>query len=171
MKKSRKKFTIDTLFNERLKFFLIKLNIKRKLFCESIGISTGYLTMILNGQRGPSAELIAGLFIHYGDYLDWLLTGKNDPFTNENLSKDESPANFSGDMIYLKKIYNSNDIDLIDIIHKTLKALTFSVQRENIISVQNKKINEIEKQLDFIIRKLSLIGREKDDKPAQAAGG
>jgi hypothetical protein len=36
--------------------------------------------MILTGKRGPSAELIAGLHIHYREYLAWLLTGEDTPF-------------------------------------------------------------------------------------------
>jgi len=33
--------------------------------------------MIISGRRGPSAELIAGLHIHYSKYLTWILTGEN----------------------------------------------------------------------------------------------
>ncbi len=32
--------------------------------------------MVITGKRGPSAEMIAGLFVNYSDYLGWLLTGK-----------------------------------------------------------------------------------------------
>ncbi len=40
--------------------------------------------MILSGKRGPSADLIAGLYIHYREYMDWLITGTepvNDPLS------------------------------------------------------------------------------------------
>lgn len=32
--------------------------------------------MILNGKRGPSADLIAGIYLHYSDHMTWLLTGE-----------------------------------------------------------------------------------------------
>lgn len=47
-------------------------------FSNKIGISQSYLSAILKGKRGASAELIAGLYIHYRKYLSWLLTGESE---------------------------------------------------------------------------------------------
>ena len=38
--------------------------------------------MILGEKRGPSAELISGIYLHYGEYLHWLLTGIDRPPVN-----------------------------------------------------------------------------------------
>ena len=74
---SRKKYTIEHFFYKRLKI-LIKneLKISQKAFADKIGISPNYLSFVLSGKRGASAELIAGLFIHYGKYANYVLTGK-----------------------------------------------------------------------------------------------
>jgi len=73
---SRKKSTIDDLFSERLKTLIEDtLVVSQKYFAEKIGISESYISAILKKRRGLSAELIVGLYIHYSQYLDWLLTG------------------------------------------------------------------------------------------------
>lgn len=76
---SRKKITIDKFFSDRLKTLLKDhLDITQAELSSKVGISQGYLSMVLKGMRGASAELIAGLHIHYGEYLDWLLTGEGE---------------------------------------------------------------------------------------------
>ncbi len=75
---SRKKLTIDKLFNSRLKELIDnRLKISQSEFANKIGISQGYLSMVLSKRRGPSSELIAGLFLNYSNYLPWLLTGED----------------------------------------------------------------------------------------------
>jgi len=76
---SIKKSTIDNLFSERLKIFIKDiLNVKQKNFAEKVGISESYISAILKKDRGISAELIIGLYIHYREYFNWLLTGKGE---------------------------------------------------------------------------------------------
>ena len=71
---SRKKSTIDELFSNRLRELIEKrLNITQIEFAKNIGITTGYLSMVVTGKRGPSAELIAGIYINYSEHLSWLL--------------------------------------------------------------------------------------------------
>jgi len=78
---SSKKLTIENNFPERLKVLIKeRLNITQTAFCIKIGISQGYLSMVLSGERGPSAELIAGLYYHYSKYLHWILTGESPGF-------------------------------------------------------------------------------------------
>ena len=75
---SSKKVTIDKLFFKRLKTFIENdLKITKQEFSTKVGISHGYLSMILSGKRGPSAELIAGIFINYRNKLHYLLTGED----------------------------------------------------------------------------------------------
>lgn len=85
-----KKLTIDNNFSDRLKTLLQdKIKIKQTDFCKRVGITQGYFSMILSGKRGPSADLIAGLYLNYSEYLTWLLTGeeKKEPTTSENITK------------------------------------------------------------------------------------
>ena len=80
---SRKKNIIDPDFSLRLKEFISdRLKLSQAAFADKIGLSKGYLSQILSGKSGPSAELIIGIYLNYGDYLGWLLTGKEGKFTN-----------------------------------------------------------------------------------------
>ena len=72
-----KKITKDILFSNRLRAMIKnKLDLTQVEFCKSIGITQGYLSMVLAGKRGPSADLIIGIFLNYSEYLFWLLTGE-----------------------------------------------------------------------------------------------
>ena len=74
---SNKNSTIDNLFSKRLRCLIEdKLKIKQIEFAKLIGITPGYLSMVVTGKRGPSAELIAGIYIHYSEHLNWLLNVK-----------------------------------------------------------------------------------------------
>lgn len=74
---SRKKCTIDDLFSTRLKSLIEDtLKISQVCFANKVGISQSYLSAILKKKRGLSAELIIGLYLHYREYLDWLLAGE-----------------------------------------------------------------------------------------------
>ena len=75
---SRKKLNRFNNFSKRLNQLLKKtLKITQKEFCDKVGISEAYLSMILNKKVGPSAELIAGIFLNYNEYLHCLLTGED----------------------------------------------------------------------------------------------
>ena len=75
---SSKKTTIDDKFADRLRELIEeKLKIKHTDFAKKIGITSGYVSMVVTKKRGPSAELIAGVFIHYSEHLSWLLTGEH----------------------------------------------------------------------------------------------
>jgi hypothetical protein len=51
---------------------------------------------------------------------------------------------------YLKEIYDYRDPDIINAIHQNLKTFVRTVQREKTISIQNRKIIDLEKRLDKI---------------------
>lgn len=74
-----KKLTKDSDFSDRFRS-LIKDRLKttQASFCKKHGITSGYLSMILSGKRGPSADLIATIYIHYREHMTWLLTGKEE---------------------------------------------------------------------------------------------
>ncbi|WP_051283880.1 helix-turn-helix transcriptional regulator [Desulforegula conservatrix] len=73
---------IDTIvgegsFSERLRTLIKeRLNISQTEFCEKLGLTPGYLSMIIKGKRGPSADLISGVYLHYRDHFHWLITGE-----------------------------------------------------------------------------------------------
>jgi len=74
---SMKKITKDILFSKRLRVLIKnKLDLTQVEFCKGVGITQGYLSMVLGGKRGPSADLIIGIFLNYSEYLFWLLTGE-----------------------------------------------------------------------------------------------
>mgnify|MGYP000860173731 FL=1 len=71
---SSKKTTIDETFPDRLRELIeLKLGVTQGEFAKKIGITTGYVSMVVTGKRGPSAEMIAGIFVNYSEYLPWLL--------------------------------------------------------------------------------------------------
>lgn len=84
---SSKKTTIDGGFPERLRELIEKrLGVTQGEFAKKIGITTGYVSMVVTGKRGPSAEMIAGIFVNYGEHLPWLL---NQPSNDrEELRRD-----------------------------------------------------------------------------------
>ena len=71
---SSRKTTIDGKFHERLREVIEKkLGVTQGEFAKKIGITTGYVSMVVTGKRGPSAEMIAGIFVNYSEHLPWLL--------------------------------------------------------------------------------------------------
>jgi transcriptional regulator with XRE-family HTH domain len=73
---SSKKSTIDKKFAERLVELIDeRLRISRTKFAKNVNITSGYLSMITTGKRGPSADLLAGIFLNYSEHFEWLLTG------------------------------------------------------------------------------------------------
>ena len=75
---SRKKSTIDDFFSKRLRALIDNIGVSQVVFSKNIGISQSYLSAVLKGKRGASAELIAGLYIYYSEYMYWLLTGEGE---------------------------------------------------------------------------------------------
>jgi transcriptional regulator with XRE-family HTH domain len=74
---SREKLNIVNNFSERLKVLIKReLKISQVEFAKKIGTSEGYVSGIINQGKGPSADIIAGIFLNYGEHLNWLLTGK-----------------------------------------------------------------------------------------------
>ncbi|MGD9161344.1 MAG: helix-turn-helix transcriptional regulator [Desulfobacteraceae bacterium] len=114
--------------------------------------------------------------------------GENDPGNPKNEGDTETTYNidtlnetpdgsFGKDVECLREIYNYGDYGIISAIHQNLKTLSRTVQREKMIETQNIEIHklksenaEILKRLEQLEQKLSANGREKDYKPAKAAG-
>lgn len=86
---SRKNLSLDNSFSERLRVLIKeKLNISQVKFSNKIGISDGYLSMVLANKRGPSSEMIVGIFLNYREYMHWLITGEDENIESVNRSID-----------------------------------------------------------------------------------
>lgn len=71
------KYTISNNFSDRLKLLIkSKLGLSQKAFSEETGIAESFLSNVIKGRSGPSADMIASIYLHYSEYLDWLLTGE-----------------------------------------------------------------------------------------------
>lgn len=70
-------------FGERLGRFIEEdSGLSQNKFAEKLGVSQAYVSMIIDGKKNPSSELIAALFVNYGDKLFFLLTGNSEPSHN-----------------------------------------------------------------------------------------
>ncbi len=125
---SRKKLTIDKLFSDRLRILIKeKLDISQVEFCNKIGITEGYLSMMLSGKRGASAEVIAGLFLNYREYLEWLLTGRKKTIpevTDEDFEINEL-------LLSAKRILKSGNKLAADSLATNIRFLEQSVEPES----------------------------------------
>jgi len=100
---SSHKLNIDDKFPERLREFIKnRLKLTQGDFAKKVGITAGYLSMVITGKSGPSAELIAGLCIHYNEYVSWILKGED---VDKTKKKIESNA------LRLSKIEILNEIE------------------------------------------------------------
>lgn len=124
---SRKKSSIDDLFSERLKTFIEDiLKVKQKFFAEKVGISRSYISSILNKNRGLSAELIIGLYIHYREYFHWLLTGE------EEMPRQGSESDAS---IYNKVGDTEEDPEIVELVAMAKKVLKSGSDRADTLTV------------------------------------
>lgn len=184
---SRKKSTIDELFSERLKILIEdKLKVSQIYFANKIGISQSYLSAVLKNIRGSSAELIAGLYIHYREYLDWLLTGEGEMIRGDKkgslYNKVGIPvihiaapgAEYNADMddfgraaTGLKEIFDSGDPVLIPAIQANIHAFQISVRREAHIQEQTKEISDLKKRMESLEKQMKEGDRRKGERRLQ----
>lgn len=166
---SSKKFIIWNLFSKRLKDLIkSRLKISQKTFSDIVGVSENYLSMVLNEKSGPSADMIAGIYLHYNDYLEWLLTGDE---TRTALLKateamprygdaGDHRCEFCGDMPdeikklckTLKEIVDSKHPVIVPALLSNLEAFKYSVDKErkqdDDIQKLKDKVRHLEKLLD-----------------------
>jgi hypothetical protein len=177
---SSKKTTIDIFFSSRLKTLINNiLNIKRGDFCNKTGISKGYLGMILTNKRGPSAELIIGLFIHYRYYLDWLLTGDGDPYNIVDQSAPSTLSNSSKtpaadplqEVLNMARHVLASGTDHAGSLASNIKLAFNAIQDNQDKKLLEEKCDKALNELEQIKQQISL-GREKEENStaAQAVG-
>lgn len=139
---SRKKSTIDDFFSKRLRALIDNLGVSQVLFSKNIGISQSYLSAVLKGKRGASAELIAGLYIYYSEYMYWLLTGEGEMTKTPEIEsgvaeappiyKEEKPAEDEPDHELKNKLIQTQD--------KLISQMELIRQLENRLAETEKKL-------------------------------
>ncbi|MCK9362097.1 MAG: helix-turn-helix domain-containing protein [Syntrophales bacterium] len=147
------------IFSSKLKL-LIKyhLKISQKAFAKQINVEESYLSMVLNEKSGPSADMIAGLYFHYAEYLDWLLSDEN-PTTVKikvNNSTDPSPphpcAGLEEYCSQFKNVLLSDNKVIRDAFLSNLKAFNYSINKEK---EQDEKIKRQDENIDDLRAELN----------------
>ncbi len=151
---SRKKSTIDDLFPKRLKALIEnKLMITQLKFSKKIGISQSYLSAVLKNKRGASAELMTGLYMHYREYLYWLLTGK-DEIPDKDLELDKNPE-ISELLEGARRVLTSGNQVAVDALERNIRHYDHAIKTE-------KRLKEMESEIS--IMKSQLSGTVQEDR-------
>lgn len=166
----KKKITISKLFPDRLKSLIKKeLKISQEEFAETVGIAPNYLSMILTKKSGPSAQLIAGLFLHYSEYLPWLLSEGDDVYNKDRktdlVAEGDDPA-LAGDLALARKILMSGT--------PYGPALHFNILQFNAGLEAEKKaaeVDQLQRDVAELKAQFSAIEREKSEKEARIRAG
>lgn len=144
---SSKKIIILNIFSERLNELIkIRLHISQKAFAKNIGITANYLSMVLNGKSGPSADMIAGIYIHYNGYLNWLLTG-NQP-EHAIAPTFDCPNDFIRELCKdIIDIFTSDNKGVKDALRQNIKEFRESIQKDKDLKELKERIGHVEIQL------------------------
>jgi transcriptional regulator with XRE-family HTH domain len=79
--------------SDRFRIILNELNINQTEFAEEIGVSFGYINMVVNGRRSSISQRLARLIEElYGYSDDWLLDGFGEKKAN-SLNKNSIQHN------------------------------------------------------------------------------
>jgi hypothetical protein len=108
--------------------------------------------MVLNGKSGPSADMIAGLYLHYSEYLEWLLTGNTTQQAEPTLDCcDELTRRICEDVI---KIFKSDNKDVKDALHQNIKEFKRSIEKDS----ELRELKETVKRMDLNLKVLMEAG-------------
>ncbi|GAB2900682.1 hypothetical protein GCM10027046_32110 [Uliginosibacterium flavum] len=66
---------LDAL-GERLGLMLMGLQVSQAEIAHRLGMSSGFVSDVVRGQKKPGSEFLFGLRTHFGVSIDWLLTGE-----------------------------------------------------------------------------------------------
>lgn len=153
---SRKKLNRFNYFAKRLNQLLKNtLNITQKEFCDKVGISEAYLSMILNKKVGPSAELIAGIFLNYNEHLHYLLTGEENS-REIKIAEQEIP-------------YGENKGEITKLLKMTTEVLTSDTGYSQSLALNIHSFHQaVTDSHDFETR-LKALEKKESGKPRKAA--
>jgi transcriptional regulator with XRE-family HTH domain len=150
---SSEKIIILNMFSKRLKELIkSRLKITQKAFADKIGVDEGYLSMVLHGKSGPSADMIAGIFLEYGEHLNWLLTGQWPCAAPEVADERECICSTFSDEIKkacrdVKEILDSDDQVAALALRTNIAAFKDSVERKEEIRKLKEEVKNLKKIL------------------------
>jgi hypothetical protein len=159
---SSNKYIILNIFSKRLEFLIkSRLKISQKAFADKIGVAENYLSMVLNEKSGPSADMISGIYLHYNECLEWLLTGSETriaaPGTAEAMPEfvheGVHPCKFCGEMTEdikalcerVKKIIESRHRSAVPALLSNITAFEDSVKQDEDLRNLKEKVRHLEK--------------------------
>ena len=170
---SRKKFTIDNIVFIRLKSLIEYLGISQAQFANNIGITQGYLSMILKGKRGASAELLAGLYNYYSEYFHWVLTGEGEITQKETndayIYKVGAP--FDDDPIVAdllasaRKVLKSGNPVAFDALERNIHHFAHAIEMEKRMATIESELTVIkqkQERLEKVDKKIREVEMEKE---------
>ncbi|ULG93603.1 helix-turn-helix transcriptional regulator [Leptospira interrogans] len=81
---------------DRIRALLKELGITQKEFAETVGISQGFVSEIINGKNVPSHETLTKMVLKYRVNMNWLLSGEGSMFlpSSEELDKQTDEIRF-----------------------------------------------------------------------------
>ncbi|MBL7195902.1 MAG: helix-turn-helix transcriptional regulator [Desulfobacterales bacterium] len=136
------------------------LKVSQIYLSNKIGISQSYLSAVLKGKRGASAELIAGLYIHYREYLSWLLTGEGGitgkvKSKEVGVSEDIPLYNKVGDedpeiaelLEGARKVLKSGNQIAYDALERNIRYFAHAIDMEKRLKKMESRLESFEKRL------------------------
>lgn len=174
---SREKSNIVNNFSERLKVLIkSELKISQVEFAKKIRTSEGYISGIINQGKGPSADIIAGIFLNYREHLNWLLTGQG-PMKQAGIENfyevTERVENYqvtgTNDRIEkdIREILESGDEEIIERLKEKLKNLKIFLSQKK----ENAEMKERLLRIEHAIESRPSPGRPGSAEEAGTAEG
>lgn len=133
--------------------------------------------MLLKGKRGPSARIVAGIFLHYREHLFNLLTGEEEIL--ESIHEAAENYTISGPLSQainsVRQIFASRDPIIIQALTVNLTVFLLAAKRSNKekkgIDYLKEIYKEIEKTLTSVKERLTFLEEQiARGKPTGDAG-
>lgn len=159
----------DTV-KERLKYYLKSKNIKANVFCNSIGVSSGFISGMRESIQPDKLKSIA---INYPDLdITWLLTGFGEMINKSINQSSKGWGNIntaSGNVSVEKIVQNDHSVNIAlpekgyqkiinsDGSEMTIEAHSFDMDKITQIEADNKKLREKLKHYDSVLQENSVL--------------
>lgn len=142
-------------------------------FCKKYNVNVTWF-MTGEGVPFPGADRVYPHLFKVSDQVVHITSEPEDVYNTDQLSmqidRQDAADPFAQDVSYLKEIYDYQDTGIIEAIHQNLKTFVRTVRREKLVSIQNKKIADLESRLEQLEQKLLNTGRGKEDQKIANSG-
>lgn len=78
------------MLGERLKQIRNNKGLTQKAFAKPLSTSSGYISEVEQGKKSPGSDFLLMLSRVWGVSIDWLLTGKGNPYIIDNSGETEA---------------------------------------------------------------------------------